>query len=47
VQIGATQRPKDVMRWFSTSAKAGILVSGGGSTTPITATFTRFAITTP
>ena len=47
VQIGTTQQPRDPMRWFSTSAKAGILVSGGGSATPITAKFTRFAITTP
>lgn len=47
VQIGTIQRPRDVMRWFSTSAKAGILVSGGGSTTPIKATFSRFAVTTP
>lgn len=47
VQIGTTQLPRDPMRWFSTSAKAGILVSGGGSTIPITARFTRFAITTP
>jgi hypothetical protein len=46
VQIGTTQRPTDVMRWFSVAAKAGILVSGGGSTTPITATFSRFTITT-
>jgi hypothetical protein len=45
VQLGSTQLPRDPMRWFSTSAKAGILVSGGGSTVPITARFTRFAIT--
>ena len=45
VQVGTTQLPRDVMRFFSTSAKAGILVSGGGSATPITAKFTRFAIT--
>lgn len=47
VTVGAKQLPKDPMGWFSTSAKAGILVSGGGSSTPITATFTRFSITTP
>ena len=47
VQIGTTQQPRDPMRWFSTSAKAGILVSGGGSATPITAKFIRFAITSP
>lgn len=47
VPVGVKQLPKDPMRWFSTSAKAGILVSGGGSGTPITAKFTRFAITTP
>ncbi|MDX6203687.1 MAG: hypothetical protein QOJ83_3187, partial [Frankiales bacterium] len=33
--------------WFSRQAKAGILVSNSGSTTPISATFTKFAITTP
>jgi hypothetical protein len=47
VMVGTKQLPKDPMGWFSTSAKAGILVSSGGSSTPITATFTRFAITTP
>lgn len=45
VQVGTVKMPTDVTRWFSTSAKAGILVSGGGSTTPFTATFSRFAIT--
>ena len=45
VPVGFVQRPADVMRWFSTSARAGILVSGGGSATPFTATFSRFAVT--
>lgn len=44
VMLGVKQLPKDPMGWFSTSAKAGILVSGGGSSTPITANFTRFSI---
>ena len=47
VMVGTKQLPKDAMGWFSTSAKAGILVSGGGSSTPITANFTRFSITNP
>lgn len=47
VMIGTKQLPKDPMGWFSTSAKAGILVSSGGSSTPITANFTRFSITNP
>ena len=46
VQIGTIKNPADVTRWFSTSAKAGILVSGGGSTTPLTATFNSFSIKT-
>jgi hypothetical protein len=47
VQIGTFRAPADVMRWFSTTARAGILASGGGSTTPLTATFRSFGITTP
>ena len=46
VQVGTVARPADVMKWFSTSAKAGILVSGGGAAAPITATFSTFKITT-
>jgi hypothetical protein len=46
VQVGTVRAPTDVTRWFSTSARAGLLVSGGGSTTPFTATFTSFAIST-
>jgi hypothetical protein len=45
VQVGTVKAPADVMRWFSTSARGGILVSGGGSSTPFTATFTSFKIT--
>ncbi|MGI4893931.1 MAG: OmpL47-type beta-barrel domain-containing protein [Janthinobacterium lividum] len=45
VRVGtAPVSPADVSTWFSRSARAGILVSGGGSSTPYTATFTRFAI---
>ncbi|BEP13533.1 hypothetical protein acdb102_18440 [Acidothermaceae bacterium B102] len=44
VPIGAMRSPADVTAWFSASAKAGILVSGAGSSTPFTATFSRFAI---
>ena len=45
VAIGSVRSPADVTAWFSASAKAGILVSGAGSQTPVTATFTSFAIT--
>ena len=46
-QIGPTFKyPADVSSWFSRSAKAGILVSNTGNSTPLTATFTQFAITT-
>ncbi len=46
VQVGTVARPADVLKWFSTSAKAGILVSGGGAAAPITATFSTFKVTT-
>jgi hypothetical protein len=45
VPIGQMKAPAAVTSWFSASAKAGILVSGAGSQTPVTATFTSFAIT--
>ncbi|WP_432570274.1 OmpL47-type beta-barrel domain-containing protein [Kineococcus sp. SYSU DK005] len=46
VRIGTTTvSPADVSRWFGRSAKAGVLVSGGGSTTPYTATVSSFAVT--
>lgn len=45
VQVGSVRYPSDVMTWFSTSAKAGILVSGGGAASAITGTFRSFAIT--
>ena len=45
VPIGAMRAPANVTAWFSASAKAGILVSGAGSQTAVTATFTSFAIT--
>ncbi len=44
VQLGPVERPADVMRWFSTSAKAGVLVSGAGNGPAFTTTFTRFSI---
>ena len=47
VQVGTIKSPRDVTTWFSRQAKAGILVSNSGSTTPITATFSSFAITAP
>ena len=47
VQVGTVKRPADVTGWFSTSAKAGILDSNSGSPTPVTATFSRFSITSP
>ncbi|MEO6713993.1 MAG: hypothetical protein ABIM89_11265, partial [Mycobacteriales bacterium] len=45
VAIGTVRRPADVMRWFSTMAQAGILVSGGNSTVPFTSTFSNFSVT--
>lgn len=47
VQVGTVESPADVTRWFSTSALAGVLVSGAGSTVPVTATFSSFAVTAP
>jgi hypothetical protein len=43
-QVGTGKAPADVMRWFSSQAQGGILVSNEGSTTPITATFDRFSV---
>ncbi|GAB3599996.1 hypothetical protein GCM10027586_02610 [Kineococcus gypseus] len=46
VPIGSTAfSPADVSAWFGRSAKAGVLVSGGGSTAPFSATFSSFAVT--
>jgi len=45
VQVGTVKSPADVMRWFSTVAKAGILVSGGNSTTPFTSVFSTVSLT--
>ncbi|MDX6255800.1 MAG: hypothetical protein QOJ11_2134 [Frankiales bacterium] len=47
-QIGPTiKSPANVTGWFSRTAKAGILVANPGpSAPPITATFSKFAITT-
>jgi hypothetical protein len=47
VQVGSVKMPANVTGWFSTAAKAGILVSNSGSTTPLTATFSKFSITAP
>jgi hypothetical protein len=47
VQVGTAKFPADVTGWFNRQSKAGILVSNSGSPTPISATFTRFAITSP
>jgi hypothetical protein len=48
-QIGAATNvkyPADLESWFATNAKAGILVSSGGSSTPVTMTFSNFTIAT-
>ena len=48
VQLGTTTEfPADVTTWFSRAAKAGIVVSNSGSATPITATFSKFSVTSP
>jgi hypothetical protein len=47
VQVGTSKTPATPSAWFSTSAKAGIEVSNSGTTTPVTAIYSRFAITTP
>jgi hypothetical protein len=47
-QIGTvTKYPTDLESWFATNAKAGILVSGAGSATPVTTTFSNFTISAP
>ncbi len=47
VVVGTAKAPADVTGWFSRQAKAGILVSNSGTTTPVAVTFSRFAITAP
>jgi hypothetical protein len=47
VQVGSVKMPADVTGWFSRAAKAGILDSNSGTTTAITATFSKFSITAP
>ncbi|BEP15492.1 hypothetical protein acdb102_38030 [Acidothermaceae bacterium B102] len=47
VQVGSVKMPADVTGWFSKQAKAGILASNSGTTSPITATFSKFSITAP
>ena len=47
VQVGTLKTPADVETWFSRMAKAGIEVSNANTTTPISATFAKFAITAP
>lgn len=44
VPLGNAVRPADVTGWFSTAARAGVLASGGGSTSPFTATFASVSI---
>lgn len=44
VSIGSAQAPSDVMRWFSTQARAGILVANEGTTVSFTGTYGRFTI---
>jgi hypothetical protein len=47
VQVGTVKYPIDVTTWFSRMSKAGIEVSNSGSATPISETFSKFAITAP
>jgi hypothetical protein len=48
VQLGTTYKaPADVTGWFNRQSKAGILVSNSGTTTPVSATFSKFAVTAP
>jgi len=42
VALGTAQAPKDVMRWFSVRARAGIVTTNAGSATPFTAVFDSF-----
>ncbi|HUR18796.1 MAG TPA: Ig-like domain-containing protein [Acidimicrobiales bacterium] len=42
--FGPSAAPNDVMRWFSSQARGGILVSNQGSTTPIVGVYDRFSI---
>jgi hypothetical protein len=44
--LGTSFSPTAVMRWFSPQARAGVLVSHTGSTTPITGVFDSFSVTT-
>jgi hypothetical protein len=39
VNLGTAPAPRDVMRWFSTQARAGVVTSNAGSTTTFTSTF--------
>ena len=43
-QVGTAKAPLTPGNWFTSAAKAGIEVSNTGSTTPITAIFSSFAI---
>ncbi|MDX6244759.1 MAG: hypothetical protein QOE76_2482 [Frankiales bacterium] len=47
VQVGSVKMPANVTGWFSRQAKAGILDSNTGSSTAVTATFSKFSITAP
>ena len=44
VPVGSSKLPITTATWFSSSSKAGIEVSNTGGTTPLTATFSSFAI---
>jgi hypothetical protein len=44
VQVGTAETVAQVGSWFTSTAKAGILVSNSGSTSTFTATFSSFAI---
>lgn len=44
INVSPSSAPADVMRWFSTQARAGILVSNQGNATPFTGSFDRFGI---
>ncbi|HEX8770279.1 MAG TPA: hypothetical protein VF711_05880 [Acidimicrobiales bacterium] len=44
VYLSPAQAPRDVMRWFSSQARAGVLVSNQGNSTSFTGVFDRFSV---
>lgn len=47
VQVGSAKTPAASANWFAAAGKAGVLVSNSGSSSSITATFSRLAVTLP